>query len=137
MSRFEEEGEKNEREERRKEKGKKRFVSSRLYIIYRYRSTSNPLEIYYNWLVNKFFWLYVARSCLEAWLVVRPARSLARSLTCLSLEVLSLINPYRNGVTALVSLVASHFLPPFPPATVPFLPIMVILPEPVTPRSSS
>lgn len=52
MSRFEEEGEKNEREERRKEKGKKRFVSSRLYIIYRYRSTSNPLEIYYNWLVK-------------------------------------------------------------------------------------
>lgn len=65
-------------------------------------------------------------------------RSLARSFTCLSLEVLSLINPYRNGVTALVSLLASHFLPPsLPPVSVPFLPVMVILPELVTPRSSS
>lgn len=60
---------------------------------------------------------------------VRPCRSFAssdvvgrrfvgrfaRSLTCRSLEALSLINPYRNGVTALVSFVASLF-PPAPRA---------------------
>lgn len=48
--------------------------------------------------------------------VSKRGRSLARSFTCLSLEVLSLINPYRNGVTALVSLLASHFLPPSLPS---------------------
>ena len=41
------------------------------------------------------------------------ARSFVRSLTCLSLEALSLINPYRNGVTAPVSLVRLAFPPSF------------------------
>ena len=40
-------------------------------------------------------------------------RSFLRSLTCLSLEALSLINPYRNGVTAPVSLVRLAFPPSF------------------------
>lgn len=67
-------------------------------VIYRYRYRPRTLEIYYNWSVDKFFCLYVARSCLEAWSL---ARSLARSFTCLSLEVLSLINPYTGTASRL------------------------------------
>lgn len=62
-------------------------------------------------------------------------RSPADSFTCCSLEALSLINPYNNGVTALVSFVASLLHPP--PVSLPApsplsQAIMSILPELVT-----
>lgn len=69
-------------------------------------------------------------------------RSPADSLTCRSLEALSLINPYNNGVTALVSFVASLLHPPPvplrsplsvpPPNPLSFQAIMSILPGLVT-----
>lgn len=73
------------------------------------------------WRLDPYSWLYYAHHT-----VIHAAnrlnyrdtkrgllnRSPADSFTCCSLEALSLINPYNNGVTALVSFVASLLHPP-------------------------